>query len=181
MVRRPHIGRRLRVPCRFGGPCMCQCVEGGALHDPQTYILSRVVTYLSGSAHAHAVMPDRFSFRHKVKDYSLSGAYRHMIAVPTNFSHQVVSYTDEKVSLIRSDAEVLQGMPCRAFFSLFSSFLSSFFFTFGFVFGCVYCFAFPQHSGAGAHGVRSGAPPLYRSRSAGTLEGGWPVVRCQHP
>jgi hypothetical protein len=102
---------------------MCQCVEGGALHDPQTYILSRVVTYLSGSAHAHAVMPDRFSFRHKVKDYSLSGAYRHMIAVPTNFSHQVVSYTDEKVSLIRSDAEVLQGMPCRAFFSLFSSFL----------------------------------------------------------
>jgi tRNA pseudouridine13 synthase len=51
-----------------------------------------------------------YSFRHPVKDYSLSGAYRHIVAVPKEFSHQVQSYTNEKVSLIRSDADILQGV-----------------------------------------------------------------------
>lgn len=50
-----------------------------------------------------------YSFRHKENDYTLSGAYRHMCVVPGDVSWKVHAYTDEKQSLILSDADLLEG------------------------------------------------------------------------
>ena len=50
-----------------------------------------------------------YDFRHKEKDYTLSGAYRHMCVLPSDVSWKVHDYTDEKKSLVLSDADFLEG------------------------------------------------------------------------
>lgn len=54
---------------------------------------------------------DMDKIKHSIKDYSLSGSYRHIVIRPTNVEWSVVNYQDPTVSLLQSDWDVLQGKP----------------------------------------------------------------------
>ncbi|XP_040268560.1 pseudouridylate synthase 7 homolog [Bufo bufo] len=55
------------------------------------------------------------NMRHRVKDYSLAGAYRKILIRPQDVSWEVVAYDDPKVPLVRSDIEKLEGKPLPVF------------------------------------------------------------------
>ncbi|XP_013872268.1 pseudouridylate synthase 7 homolog [Austrofundulus limnaeus] len=55
------------------------------------------------------------NMRHKVKDYSLAGAYRRVIIRPTDVSWEVIRYDDPKISLVHSDFEKLKNKPPPVF------------------------------------------------------------------
>uniref|UniRef100_A0A3Q2TJU6 Pseudouridylate synthase 7 homolog n=1 Tax=Fundulus heteroclitus TaxID=8078 RepID=A0A3Q2TJU6_FUNHE len=58
---------------------------------------------------------DLDNMRHKVKDYSLAGAYRRIIITPTNVSWEVINYDDPRISLVHSDFEKLENKPAPVF------------------------------------------------------------------
>ncbi|KAM6937289.1 pseudouridylate synthase 7 homolog [Xenentodon cancila] len=49
------------------------------------------------------------NMRHKVKDYSLAGAYRRVLIRPTNVSWEVIHYDDPRISLVHTDFEKLEN------------------------------------------------------------------------
>ncbi|XP_041441200.1 pseudouridine synthase 7 L homeolog isoform X2 [Xenopus laevis] len=49
------------------------------------------------------------NMRHRVKDYSLSGAYRKIVICPQDVSWEVVSYDDPKIPLVQTDLDKLEG------------------------------------------------------------------------
>ncbi|KAK6488374.1 pseudouridylate synthase 7-like protein [Huso huso] len=49
------------------------------------------------------------NMRHKIRDYSLSGAYRKIITRPQEVSWEVISYDDLKIPLVHTDVEKLEG------------------------------------------------------------------------
>ncbi|XP_075064883.1 pseudouridylate synthase 7 homolog [Mixophyes fleayi] len=53
--------------------------------------------------------------RHRVKDYSLAGAYRKILIRPQDVSWEVVAYDDPKISLVGTDLEKLEGKPLPVF------------------------------------------------------------------
>ncbi|XP_024137010.1 pseudouridylate synthase 7 homolog isoform X1 [Oryzias melastigma] len=55
------------------------------------------------------------NMRHKVKDYSLSGAYRRVIIRPTDVSWEVIHYDDPRISLVHTDFEKLEKKPAPVF------------------------------------------------------------------
>uniref|UniRef100_A0AAX7SEA1 Pseudouridylate synthase 7 homolog n=1 Tax=Astatotilapia calliptera TaxID=8154 RepID=A0AAX7SEA1_ASTCA len=55
------------------------------------------------------------NMRHKVKDYSLAGAYRRIIIRPADVSWSVINYDDPRVSLVHSDFEKLENKPAPVF------------------------------------------------------------------
>lgn len=55
------------------------------------------------------------NMRHKVKDYSLAGAYRRVLIRPTDVSWEVIQYDDPRISLVRSDYETLENKPAPVF------------------------------------------------------------------
>lgn len=55
------------------------------------------------------------NMRHRVKDYSLAGAYRKIIIRPQDVSWEVVSYDDHKIPLVGTDIEKLEGKPLPVF------------------------------------------------------------------
>ncbi|XP_034735894.1 pseudouridylate synthase 7 homolog isoform X1 [Etheostoma cragini] len=55
------------------------------------------------------------NMRHKVKDYSLAGAYRRIIIRPSDVSWEVIKYDDPRVSLVHSDLEKLENKPPPVF------------------------------------------------------------------
>ncbi|XP_017293309.1 pseudouridylate synthase 7 homolog isoform X1 [Kryptolebias marmoratus] len=55
------------------------------------------------------------NMRHKVKDYSLAGAYRRVIIRPTDVSWEVIRYDDPRISLVHSDFEKLENKPPPVF------------------------------------------------------------------
>uniref|UniRef100_A0A672HHC1 TRUD domain-containing protein n=1 Tax=Salarias fasciatus TaxID=181472 RepID=A0A672HHC1_SALFA len=55
------------------------------------------------------------NMRHKVKDYSLAGAYRRVLIRPTDVSWKVIQYDDPKISLVHSDFEILENKPAPVF------------------------------------------------------------------
>ncbi|XP_028307355.1 pseudouridylate synthase 7 homolog [Gouania willdenowi] len=55
------------------------------------------------------------NMRHKVKDYSLSGAYRRILVRPSDVSWKVVQYDDPSVSLVHTDFEKLENKPAPVF------------------------------------------------------------------
>ncbi|KAG9490009.1 hypothetical protein GDO78_005754 [Eleutherodactylus coqui] len=55
------------------------------------------------------------NMRHRVKDYSLAGAYRKILIRPQDVSWEVVAYDDPKIPLVRSDVEKLDGKPLPVF------------------------------------------------------------------
>ncbi|XP_036748276.2 pseudouridylate synthase 7 homolog isoform X2 [Manis pentadactyla] len=57
------------------------------------------------------------NMRHKIRDYSLSGAYRKIIIRPQNVSWEVVTYDDLKIPLFSTDVDKLEGKPPPVFAS----------------------------------------------------------------
>ncbi|XP_037692371.1 pseudouridylate synthase 7 homolog isoform X3 [Choloepus didactylus] len=57
------------------------------------------------------------NMRHKIRDYSLSGAYRKIIIRPQNVSWEVVEYDDPKIPLFNTDVDNLEGKPPPVFAS----------------------------------------------------------------
>ncbi|XP_076590186.1 pseudouridylate synthase 7 homolog isoform X1 [Chaetodon auriga] len=55
------------------------------------------------------------NMRHKVKDYSLAGAYRRIIIRPSDVSWEVIHYDDPRISLVHSDYEKLENKPAPVF------------------------------------------------------------------
>ncbi|RKP13818.1 pseudouridine synthase [Piptocephalis cylindrospora] len=53
--------------------------------------------------------PERM--RRSIREYSLSGAYRHILCRPANLSWKTMQYEDDKAPLILSDADILDGIP----------------------------------------------------------------------
>ncbi|XP_069485227.1 pseudouridylate synthase 7 homolog isoform X2 [Ambystoma mexicanum] len=58
---------------------------------------------------------DLNNMRHKVRDYSLSGAYRKIIILPQNIKWELVAYEDPKIPLVQTDVEKLEGKPLPVF------------------------------------------------------------------
>ncbi|KAM5204543.1 pseudouridylate synthase 7 homolog isoform 2-T2 [Hipposideros larvatus] len=57
------------------------------------------------------------NMRHKIRDYSLSGAYRKIVIRPQNVSWEVVAYDDPKIPLFNTDVDNLEGKPPPVFAS----------------------------------------------------------------
>ncbi|CAL8260953.1 unnamed protein product [Merluccius merluccius] len=55
------------------------------------------------------------TMRHKVKDYSLAGAYRRVVIRPSNVSWSVIQYDDPRISLVHTDVEKLEDKPGPVF------------------------------------------------------------------
>ncbi|XP_063304200.1 pseudouridylate synthase 7 homolog isoform X2 [Pelobates fuscus] len=55
------------------------------------------------------------NMRHKIKDYSLAGAYRKMVIRPQDVSWELVAYDDPKIPLVTTDVEKLEGKPLPEF------------------------------------------------------------------
>uniref|UniRef100_A0A8C3AB61 Pseudouridylate synthase 7 homolog n=1 Tax=Cyclopterus lumpus TaxID=8103 RepID=A0A8C3AB61_CYCLU len=55
------------------------------------------------------------NMRHKVRDYSLAGAYRRILIRPTDVSWLVIQYDDPRISLVHSDVEILENKPAPVF------------------------------------------------------------------
>ncbi|KAG8577170.1 hypothetical protein GDO81_010094 [Engystomops pustulosus] len=55
------------------------------------------------------------NMRHRVKDYSLAGAYRKLLIHPQDVSWEVVAYDETKIPLVRTDIEMLEGKPLPVF------------------------------------------------------------------
>ncbi|XP_068132359.1 pseudouridylate synthase 7 homolog [Hyperolius riggenbachi] len=55
------------------------------------------------------------NMRHRVRDYSLAGAYRKILIRPQDVSWEVVAYDDHKIPLVATDLEKLEGKTLQAF------------------------------------------------------------------
>ncbi|XP_068170213.1 pseudouridylate synthase 7 homolog [Antennarius striatus] len=55
------------------------------------------------------------NMRHKVKDYSLAGAYRRIVIKPSDVSWEVIRYDDPRISLVHSDFEKMEKKPAPVF------------------------------------------------------------------
>ncbi|XP_053320233.1 pseudouridylate synthase 7 homolog isoform X2 [Spea bombifrons] len=55
------------------------------------------------------------NMRHRIKDYSLAGAYRKIVIRPQDVSWEVVAYDDPKISLVKTDLDTLDGNPPPSF------------------------------------------------------------------
>ncbi|KAJ8382798.1 hypothetical protein SKAU_G00035760 [Synaphobranchus kaupii] len=51
------------------------------------------------------------NMRHKVREYSLAGAYRRIIIRPKDVSWGVINYDDTRISLVHTDLEKLENKP----------------------------------------------------------------------
>ncbi|XP_041261432.1 pseudouridylate synthase 7 homolog isoform X2 [Onychostruthus taczanowskii] len=67
-----------------------------------------------GEAYKEMLVADNLdinNMRHKIRDYSLSGAYRKIIIRPQNVNWEVVAYDDPKIPLFTTDLDKLEGKP----------------------------------------------------------------------
>ncbi|XP_068786181.1 pseudouridylate synthase 7 homolog isoform X5 [Struthio camelus] len=67
-----------------------------------------------GEAYKEMLVADNLdinNMRHKIRDYSLSGAYRKIIIRPQNVNWEVVAYDDPRIPLFNTDLDKLQGKP----------------------------------------------------------------------
>ncbi|XP_055011844.1 pseudouridylate synthase 7 homolog, partial [Boleophthalmus pectinirostris] len=55
------------------------------------------------------------NMRHKIKDYSLAGAYRRVVIRPTDVSWEVIQYDDPRVPLVHTDVEKLENKTAPVF------------------------------------------------------------------
>ncbi|NXY90647.1 PUS7 synthase, partial [Alcedo cyanopectus] len=70
-----------------------------------------------GEAYKEMLVADNLdinNMRHKIRDYSLSGAYRKIIIRPQNVSWEVVAYDDPRIPLFTTDLDKLEGKPLPA-------------------------------------------------------------------
>ncbi|CDQ75881.1 unnamed protein product [Oncorhynchus mykiss] len=55
------------------------------------------------------------NMRHRVRDYSLAGAYRRILIKPSDVSWEVINYDDPRISLVHTDVEKLEDQPPQIF------------------------------------------------------------------
>ncbi|XP_026095470.1 pseudouridylate synthase 7 homolog isoform X1 [Carassius auratus] len=55
------------------------------------------------------------SMRHKVRDYSLAGAYRRILIRPRDVSWELIQYDDPRVPLVHTDVEKLENAPAPVY------------------------------------------------------------------
>ncbi|KAB5565785.1 hypothetical protein PHYPO_G00245480 [Pangasianodon hypophthalmus] len=55
------------------------------------------------------------NMRHKVRDYSLAGAYRRILICPSDVSWELIHYDDPRVPLVHTDVEKLENKPAPVF------------------------------------------------------------------
>lgn len=55
------------------------------------------------------------NMRHKVRDYSLAGAYRRIIIRPKDVSWELINYDDPRIPLVHTDLEKLENKPAPVF------------------------------------------------------------------
>ncbi|XP_055049203.1 pseudouridylate synthase 7 homolog isoform X2 [Misgurnus anguillicaudatus] len=58
---------------------------------------------------------DIHNMRHKVRDYSLAGAYRRVVIRPSDVSWELIDYDDPRVSLVHTDVEKLENRPAPVY------------------------------------------------------------------
>ncbi|XP_067861118.1 pseudouridylate synthase 7 homolog isoform X2 [Heptranchias perlo] len=69
-------------------------------------------THKIGKAYEEMMAADGLdinNMRHKIRDYSLSGAYRKIIIRPQNVTWEILVYDDNKIPLVHTDVEKLEG------------------------------------------------------------------------
>ncbi|XP_029008308.1 pseudouridylate synthase 7 homolog isoform X2 [Betta splendens] len=75
-------------------------------------------THHVGKGYRELLAADRLdidNMRHKVKDYSLAGAYRRVVIRPSDVSWEVIHYDDPRISLVHTDVEKLDKAPPPVF------------------------------------------------------------------
>uniref|UniRef100_A0A673X006 Pseudouridylate synthase 7 homolog n=1 Tax=Salmo trutta TaxID=8032 RepID=A0A673X006_SALTR len=55
------------------------------------------------------------NMRHRVRDYSLAGAYRRILIKPSDVNWEVINYDDPRISLVHTDVEKLEDQPPPVF------------------------------------------------------------------
>ncbi|XP_067236655.1 pseudouridylate synthase 7 homolog isoform X2 [Chanodichthys erythropterus] len=55
------------------------------------------------------------NMRHKVRDYSLAGAYRKVLTRPSDVSWELIQYNDPRVPLVHTDVEKLENAPAPVY------------------------------------------------------------------
>ncbi|XP_073688208.1 pseudouridylate synthase 7 homolog isoform X2 [Garra rufa] len=55
------------------------------------------------------------NMRHKVRDYSLAGAYRRILTRPRDVSWELIQYDDPRVPLVHTDVEKLENAPAPVY------------------------------------------------------------------
>ncbi|XP_043083526.1 pseudouridylate synthase 7 homolog isoform X2 [Puntigrus tetrazona] len=55
------------------------------------------------------------NMRHKVRDYSLAGAYRRILIRPRDVSWELIQYNDPRVPLVHTDVEKLENAPAPVY------------------------------------------------------------------
>ncbi|XP_062438051.1 pseudouridylate synthase 7 homolog isoform X3 [Rhea pennata] len=92
-------------------------VDNYTIHDVVMPLPGFDVTYPKhkiGEAYKEMLVADNLdinNMRHKIRDYSLSGAYRKIIIRPQNVNWEVVAYDDPKIPLFNTDLDKLEGKP----------------------------------------------------------------------
>ncbi|GCC28620.1 hypothetical protein chiPu_0007051 [Chiloscyllium punctatum] len=105
------------------------------IHSYQSYVWNKIVSkrieeyglkavpgdlVLKGVGKAYEEMMaadglDINNMKHKIRDYSLSGAYRKIIIRPQNVTWETLVYDDNKIPLVHTDLEKLEGTPLPEF------------------------------------------------------------------
>ncbi|XP_039625813.1 pseudouridylate synthase 7 homolog isoform X3 [Polypterus senegalus] len=75
-------------------------------------------THKVGAAYGEMLQVDGLdidNMKHKIRDYSLSGAYRKVLIRPKDVHWEVIAYDDPKIPLVQTDVEKLEGKPPPTF------------------------------------------------------------------
>ncbi|XP_019399112.1 PREDICTED: pseudouridylate synthase 7 homolog [Crocodylus porosus] len=92
-------------------------VEDYTIHDVVMPLPGFDVIYPKhkiGDAYKEMLTADNLdinNMRHRIRDYSLSGAYRKIIIRPQNVNWEVVAYDDPKIPLFNTDLDKLEEKP----------------------------------------------------------------------
>uniref|UniRef100_A0A673BVR8 Pseudouridylate synthase 7 homolog n=1 Tax=Sphaeramia orbicularis TaxID=375764 RepID=A0A673BVR8_9TELE len=92
--------------------------ENHSIHDIVMPLPGYDVIYPSHHGYREMLSADGLdidNMRHKVKDYSLAGAYRRIIIRPSDVSWSVIHYDDPRISLVHNDFEKLENKPAPVF------------------------------------------------------------------
>uniref|UniRef100_A0A3Q3VJM3 Pseudouridylate synthase 7 homolog n=1 Tax=Mola mola TaxID=94237 RepID=A0A3Q3VJM3_MOLML len=92
--------------------------ESHSIHDIVMPLPGYDVIYPSHHGYGELLSADGLdidNMRHKVKDYSLAGAYRRIIIRPADVSWEIIQYDDPRIPLVHSDYEKLENKPPPVF------------------------------------------------------------------
>uniref|UniRef100_A0A8C1QYG0 Pseudouridylate synthase 7 homolog n=1 Tax=Cyprinus carpio TaxID=7962 RepID=A0A8C1QYG0_CYPCA len=96
----------------------CVCVHKHSVHDVVMPLPGFDVIYPTHSGYRDMLSADDLdidSMRHKVRDYSLAGAYRRILIRPRDVSWELIQYDDPRVPLVHTDVEKLENAPAPVY------------------------------------------------------------------